>query len=102
MGLNASSDEWCSHSDDTIILAPTLDELKERAHIVLQRCRELNITISLKKLEMGQEISFADHTVSQSGISKYRAIAGRLRMSSYSSQPRPMYSHSIPTSIVSS
>ena len=89
MGLNASSDEWCCHSArmvtglpwakkimvDTIIWVPTLDELKERAHIVLQSCRELNITISLKKLE----ISFAGHIVSQFGIrpndSKYKAIA---------------------------
>ena len=66
MGLNASSDEWCCHSDrmvtglpwakkivdDTIIWAPTLvEELKERAHVVLQRCRDLNIIISLKKWE---------------------------------------------------
>ena len=65
--------------DDTLIWAPNLGELKERASIVLQRCRELNITISLKKLEMGKEISFAGHIVSQAGImpddSKYRAIA---------------------------
>ena len=93
MGLNASSDEWCCHSDriitglprakkivdDTLIWAPNLGELKERAGIILQRCRELNITISLKKLKMGKEISFAGHIISQAGIrpddNKYRAIA---------------------------
>ena len=93
MGLNASSDEWCCYSDriitglswakkivdDTLIWAPNLGELKERAGIVLQRCRELNITISLKKLEMGKKITLAGHIVSQDGIrpddSKYRAIA---------------------------
>ena len=65
MGLNASSDEWCCHSDrivtglpwakkivdDTIIWAPTLEELQERATIILKCCRNLNITISLKKLK---------------------------------------------------
>lgn len=60
----------------SIIWAPTQEELKERAHIILKRCGELNITISLKKLELGKEISFV---VSQSGIrpddSKYKAIA---------------------------
>ena len=93
MGLNASSGEWFCHSDrtitglpwakkivdDTIIWASNLGELKERANIVLQRCRELNIIISLEKLEMGKEIAFAGHIVSQAGIrpddSKYRAIA---------------------------
>ena len=93
MGLNASCDEWCCHSDriitglpwakkivdDTLIWAQNLGELKERAGIILQRCRELNITIWLKKLEIGKEISFAGHIVSQNGIrpddSKYRAIA---------------------------
>ena len=63
----------------SIIWAPTQEELKERAHIILKRCGELNITISLKKLELGKEISFAGHIVSQSGIrpddSKYKAIA---------------------------
>ena len=49
-------------------MAPTLKELIEPAHIILQRCRELNITISLKKLELRKEISFAGHIVSQSGI----------------------------------
>ena len=82
MGLNASSDEWFCHSDriamglpwakkivdDTIIWAPTLEELQERATIILERCRDLNITISLKKLELGKEITFAGHKISQAGI----------------------------------
>ena len=93
MGLNATFNEWCCHSDriitgfpwakkivdDTLIWAPNLGELKERASIVLQRCRELNNTISLKKLEMGKEIAFAGHIVCQAEIrpdnNKYRAIA---------------------------
>ena len=93
MGLNTSSDEWCCHYDrmviglpwakkivdDTIIWAPTLEELQARASIILECCRDLNITISLKKLELGKEITFAGHIVNQSGIrpgdSKYKATA---------------------------
>ena len=82
MGLNASSDEWFCHSeiiieglswarkivDDTLIWAATEEELLERTRIVLQRCKENNITISLKQLEMGSEIKFAGHIVSSKGI----------------------------------
>ena len=93
MGLNASSDEWCCHSDrivtglpwakkivnETIIWAPTLHELQERATIILELCHNLNITISLKKLELGKEITFAGHIINQAVIrpdnSKYKAIA---------------------------
>ena len=92
MGLNASSDEWCCHSDviiqglpwarkivdDTLIWAETEEELLDRTRIVLQRCKENNITISLKKLEMGSEIEFAGHIISPKGIrpdeNKYAAI----------------------------
>ena len=85
--------KWCCHSDrmviglpwdkkivdDTIICASALEELQSRAVIILERCRDLNITISLKKLELGKEITFAGHIVNQSGIrpdvNKYKAIA---------------------------
>ena len=60
-------------------LGTNFKELKDRAHVILQRCTELNIKISLKKLELGNEISFVAHIVSQSGIipddSKHKAIA---------------------------
>ena len=66
MGLNASSDEWCCHSDriiegfpwarkivdDTLIWAENLDILKDRIIKVLDRCREYNVTISKKKLRL--------------------------------------------------
>ena len=58
MGLNASSDEWCSRSDvvieglpwtwkivdDILIWAETEEELMERTRIILNRCKEHNIT----------------------------------------------------------
>ena len=50
----------------------------ERTKIILNRCKEHNITISRKKLEMGTELGFAGHIVSQNGIrsddDKYKAI----------------------------
>jgi hypothetical protein len=92
MGLNASSDEWCAHSDkiieglswarkivdDTLIWATSNEELGERAIIFLDRCRKFGVTISKKKLEAGQEIEFAGHIISKEGIraddKKYAAI----------------------------
>ena len=92
MGLNASSDEWCCHSDiiirglpwarkivdDTLIWATTEPELLKRARIVLQRCKENNITISQKKLELSNKIKFTGHIISDKGYGqddKFTAIA---------------------------
>ena len=75
MGLNASSDEWSRQSnviirglpfsmkivDDTIIWAKDEAELEERIETVLSRCEENNITISRKKMELGNSIHFAVH-----------------------------------------
>ena len=80
MGLNASSDEWCCQSDvlirgipwakkildGTLIWAEDMDQLMERTRIILGRCREYNITISKKKLELGSKINFAGHIISVS------------------------------------
>ena len=92
MGLNASSDEWCRHSDvavegldwcmkivdDIIIWVKTHEEMWSRINIVLDRCKSHNITISRKKLEIGEEIKFAGHVISSRGIkpdpSKFQAI----------------------------
>ena len=54
MGLNASSDEWCCHSDkiimglpwarkivdDTLIWAKDMTILEQRVRTVLDRCRQ--------------------------------------------------------------
>ena len=84
MGLNASSDEWCSRSDvvieslpwtrkmvdDILVWAETEEELMERTRIILNRCKEHNITIS--------RLGFAGHIISQNDIrpddDKYKAI----------------------------
>ena len=54
--------------DDTIIWAPTLEELQESATIILERCCDRNITIYLKKLELRKEITFAGHIICQARI----------------------------------
>ena len=60
MGLNASSDKWCCQSDvlipglpwtrkivdDMLIWAKDMKELVIQTRIILDRCRENNITIS--------------------------------------------------------
>ena len=49
-----------------------------RINIVLERCKNHNITISRKKLEIGDEIEFTVHIISHKGIqpdpSKFKAI----------------------------
>ena len=81
MGLNVSSGEWCRQSDiiirglpfamkivnDTIIWAKGEKELEERVETFLKRCEEKNITISRKKLKLGDSIHFAGH-ISDGGI----------------------------------
>ena len=85
MRLNASSDEWCCHSDiiiqgipwarkivdDTLIWAETEEELLERTRIILKKAR--------KKLELGSKINFAGHLISDEGIqpneNKYASVS---------------------------
>jgi hypothetical protein len=82
MGLCASGDEWCARSDqalqgldfcqklvdDILIQASTEEELFERVRLVLDRCRQYGISISRKKLEVGQQINYAGHVVSRAGV----------------------------------
>ncbi len=82
MGLNASSDEWCSRSDaaiqglegvlklvdDILVLAPSLELLETRLRAVLTRCRENGITISKKKFQVGSSVKFAGYIVSSTGV----------------------------------
>ena len=57
----------------------TESELLDRARIVLSRCRENNITISQKKLELSNKIRFTGHIISAEGYGpdkeKFVAIA---------------------------
>ena len=70
MGLTSSEDEWCQRSDvifegfewaskfvdDILIQAPTWSIALPS--VVLTRCREHNITMSLKKFKCGSEVTF--------------------------------------------
>ena len=82
MGLNASSDNWNIGSDaiirgvkgtqkivdDTLIQAPTKELLFDRIRTVLDRCRNLGITISRKKLMIGNKVDFAGFVISTDGV----------------------------------
>ena len=82
MGLSASSDEWCRTSDwiveglpwamkivdDTLVWSNDLQTLKERVVEVLERCKQINITISMKKFEIAEELVFAGYKFGAEGI----------------------------------
>ena len=82
MGFSASSDEWCKRSDaalagipgvhklvdDILIEAKDYNELYEKLETVLQRCVDSNITISLKKMQIGETVIFAGYKISSEGI----------------------------------
>ena len=67
--------------DITAISTTAIDkEMLERTiRTVMEKCRRLNIAISKKKFEIGEEIEFARHIISRNGISpdkrKYDAIS---------------------------
>ena len=82
MGLNSSSDKWCFKSDiiveglpwarklvdDTIIWADNEEDLVIRTRTVVEQCKNNNITIYRKKFEMGKEMEFAGHIISDTKI----------------------------------
>ena len=82
MGCSASSDEWCNRSDaalsgipgvhklvdDILIEAKDYDTLFQRIETVLDRCVDANITISLKKMQVGESVVFAGYNISKDGI----------------------------------
>ena len=76
-----TSSSGASHGPEKswIIRATNEQELLERARIVLQQCKENNITISQKKLELSNKIKFAGHIISDKGYGpdndKFTAIA---------------------------
>ena len=82
MGFSTSSDKWCKRSnaalagipgvhklvDDILIEAKDYNELYEKLETVLQRCVDSNITISLKKMQIGETVIFAGYKISSEGI----------------------------------
>jgi transposase InsO family protein len=82
MGLNASGDEFCMRSDhaleglkgvsklvdDILVEADSITQLDERLRALLSRCRKHMIRLSLSKLQIGHEVSFAGHLIGKNGI----------------------------------
>ena len=85
--------------DDILVWAETEEELMERTRIILNRCKEHNITISRKKLELGTELGFPGHIVSHNGIrpddDKYKAIK-EFPAKGWSNKPPP-WARTIPS-----
>ena len=98
MGCSASSDEWCKRSDaalagitgvhklidDILIEGKDYKELFERIEIVLERCLKSNITISLKKMQVGETVNFAGYQVSEIGI-----LPAKERTQAITEYPKP-------------
>ena len=82
MGLKVTQDWWNRLSDvmtygfdfcakivdDVLAWSDTVDELKERMRSILQRCRERGITVSKRKMQIGQKVEFAGYIVSSEVI----------------------------------
>ena len=58
--------DWAANIVDDIIWTSSMEELERRVRKVLQKCRELEITISRKKLNIGNKVTFAGYEVSDS------------------------------------
>lgn len=83
LGLSPSGDEFCERTDeaihglegtqkivdDVLIGAATPKILLDRFEQLLRRCREHQITLSIKKLKVGKAVKFAGFMVTENGIS---------------------------------
>ena len=82
MGLSPSSDGFCERTDtilapvpdmlkivdDALLQAPTKEELLKKLETALSCCRQHKLTLSSKKLTMGQSINFAGYVISADGV----------------------------------
>ena len=73
MGLTSSGDIFCARTDealagipgvhklvdDILVCGETKEELMERVIMVMERCKDHNITLSAAKAQVGQEVKFA-------------------------------------------
>ena len=83
MGLSSSSDKLCQQSDraiegtqfakkivdDILVWADNMPQLLVRVKEIAERCKDLNIILSRKKLMIGNELPFAGLIVSTKGVS---------------------------------
>ena len=54
--------------DDTLVWASDLHTLEQRVIQVLERCKQLNVTISKRKFEIAEELVFAGYVFGAEGI----------------------------------
>ena len=54
--------------DDVLLENETLAEVDKNTRKVLEKCRELGITISLKKLQYGKKVKYAGYIISSEGV----------------------------------
>ena len=54
--------------DDILIEGKDYDQLFTRIETVFERCVDSNIAISLKKMQVGESVSFAGYQVSAKGV----------------------------------
>ena len=80
--LSSSSDKWCRHADravegfswcrkivdDILIWASTPSELESRIYEIVQRCKDLHVTLSRSKFQVDTSLKFAGCVVSASGV----------------------------------
>ena len=80
--LSSSLDEWCRHSDrvlerlpfawkivdDILVWVPEFPQPVDRVIIILDKCKEINVVLSNKKFEIGNEVAFAGLVISSRGI----------------------------------
>ena len=103
MGLSPSGDWFCKRTDDALagldgvvklvddilVSAPTKEALYTRVRAVLDRCRSHGITLSKKKLSVGQSVEFAGHTIDADGVRPHEDKVAAIR-----EFPRP---HDVPS-----
>ena len=54
--------------DDTLVWASDLSTLEQRVEEVLERCKQIKITISMKKFQIAEELIFAGYIFGNNGI----------------------------------
>ena len=83
MGLSPSGDWFCQRTDeilagidgviklvdDILVMGETKEELYSRIRAVLRRSRDRGLTLSRKKMVIGQQVEFAGHVINADGVS---------------------------------
>ena len=69
-----------------LIYVPDYPTLHNRLKLVLTRCQDINLTTSKSKLQIGDTINFAGHTISKEGIYPDKNMLKAIRLASLASK----------------